>query len=137
MFVSNFPHASLYMLDFDKTGIRELRLGVEQDWILHRPLSGFWKVAAIKKRITWKKVSESCVGFWRGRKRKQFINRTSVLTVKSGRKVKTLNKISKWICAAFSFLLGGHGLNDGCHGFFCYLGCEGEGIGIRIIRPDR
>ena len=34
MFVSNFPHASLYMLDFDKTGIRELRLGVEQDWML-------------------------------------------------------------------------------------------------------
>ena len=34
MFVSNFPHASLYMLDFDKTGMRELRLGVEQDWML-------------------------------------------------------------------------------------------------------
>lgn len=34
MFVSNFPHASLYMLDFDKTEIRELRLGVEQDWML-------------------------------------------------------------------------------------------------------
>ena len=34
MFVSNFPHASLYILDFDKTGMRELRLGVEQDWML-------------------------------------------------------------------------------------------------------
>lgn len=34
MFVSNFPHASLYMLDFDKTGTQELRLGVEQDWML-------------------------------------------------------------------------------------------------------
>lgn len=34
MFVSNFPHASLYMLDFDKTGMQELRLGVEQDWML-------------------------------------------------------------------------------------------------------
>ena len=34
MFVSNYPHASLYMLDFDKTGMQELRLGVEQDWML-------------------------------------------------------------------------------------------------------
>ena len=34
MFVSNFPHASLYMLDFDKTGMHELKLGVEQDWML-------------------------------------------------------------------------------------------------------
>ena len=34
MFVSNFPHASLYMLDFEKTGMQELRLGVEQDWML-------------------------------------------------------------------------------------------------------
>ena len=34
MFVSNFPHASLYMLDFDKAGMQELRLGVEQDWML-------------------------------------------------------------------------------------------------------
>ena len=34
MFVSNFPHASLYMLDFDKTGTQELRLGAEQDWML-------------------------------------------------------------------------------------------------------
>ena len=34
MFVSNFPHASLYMLDFDKCGMRELKLGVEQDWML-------------------------------------------------------------------------------------------------------
>ena len=34
MFVSNYPRASLYMLDFDKTGMQELRLGVEQDWML-------------------------------------------------------------------------------------------------------
>lgn len=34
MFVSNFPHASLYMLDFDKASMQELRLGVEQDWML-------------------------------------------------------------------------------------------------------
>ena len=34
MFVSNYPRASLYMLDFDKTGMPELRLGVEQDWML-------------------------------------------------------------------------------------------------------
>ena len=34
MFVSNFPHSSLYMLDFDKSGMTELKLGVEQDWIL-------------------------------------------------------------------------------------------------------
>ena len=34
MFVANFPHASLYMLDFNKTGMQELRLGVEQDWML-------------------------------------------------------------------------------------------------------
>ena len=34
MFVSNFLHASLYMLDFDKMGMKELRLGVEQDWML-------------------------------------------------------------------------------------------------------
>lgn len=34
MFVSNYPHASLYMLDFDKAGMQELRLGVEQDWML-------------------------------------------------------------------------------------------------------
>lgn len=34
MFVSNYPCASLYMLDFDKTGMQELRLGVEQDWML-------------------------------------------------------------------------------------------------------
>ncbi|MBO5035372.1 MAG: DUF3990 domain-containing protein [Oscillospiraceae bacterium] len=34
MFVSNFPQSSLYMLDFDKSGLRELKLGVEQDWML-------------------------------------------------------------------------------------------------------
>ena len=34
MFVSNFPHSSLYMLDFDKSGMTELKLGVEQDWML-------------------------------------------------------------------------------------------------------
>lgn len=34
MFVSNYPRASLYMLNFDKTGMQELRLGVEQDWML-------------------------------------------------------------------------------------------------------
>lgn len=34
MFVSNYPRASLCMLDFDKTGMQELRLGVEQDWML-------------------------------------------------------------------------------------------------------
>lgn len=34
MFVSNFNQSSLYMLDFDKTGLKELRLGVEQDWML-------------------------------------------------------------------------------------------------------
>lgn len=34
MFVSNYTRASLYMLDFDKTGMQELRLGVEQDWML-------------------------------------------------------------------------------------------------------
>ena len=34
MFVSNYPRASLYMLDFDKTCMQELRLGVEQDWML-------------------------------------------------------------------------------------------------------
>ncbi|MGN0993894.1 MAG: DUF3990 domain-containing protein [Butyricicoccus sp.] len=34
MFVSNFPHPSLYMLDFDRSGMKELKLGVEQDWML-------------------------------------------------------------------------------------------------------
>ncbi len=34
MFVSNFPHASLYMLDFNSFGMKKLKLGVEQDWML-------------------------------------------------------------------------------------------------------
>lgn len=34
MFVSGFPQSSLYMLDFDKAGQKELKLGVEQDWML-------------------------------------------------------------------------------------------------------
>lgn len=34
MFVSNFPHASLYMLDLDRSGLKPLKLGVEQDWML-------------------------------------------------------------------------------------------------------
>lgn len=34
MFVSGFPQSSLYMLDFDKSGLKELKLGVEQDWML-------------------------------------------------------------------------------------------------------
>ena len=34
MFVSNFPHSGLYILDFDKTRMQELRLTVEQDWML-------------------------------------------------------------------------------------------------------
>lgn len=34
MFVANFPQASLYMLDFNKSGMKELKLGVEQDWML-------------------------------------------------------------------------------------------------------
>lgn len=34
MFVSGFPNSSLYMLDFDKSGMKELKLGVEQDWML-------------------------------------------------------------------------------------------------------
>ena len=34
MFVSGYPHTSLYMLDFDKSGMKELKLGVEQDWML-------------------------------------------------------------------------------------------------------
>lgn len=34
MFVSNFQKSSLYMLDFDKYGLKELKLGVEQDWML-------------------------------------------------------------------------------------------------------
>ena len=50
MFVSNFPHASLYMLDFDKTEIRELRLGVEQDWMLMRQLT--WLVQRLFISLT-------------------------------------------------------------------------------------
>lgn len=34
MFVSNFQQSSLYILDFDRTGLQSLRLGVEQDWML-------------------------------------------------------------------------------------------------------
>lgn len=34
MFVSGFPNSSLYMLDFNKFGMKELKLGVEQDWML-------------------------------------------------------------------------------------------------------
>ncbi len=34
MFVSNYKQSSLYMMDFSRTGLRELRLGVEQDWML-------------------------------------------------------------------------------------------------------
>lgn len=34
MFVSNFRESSLYMLDFDTSGLKQLRLGVEQDWML-------------------------------------------------------------------------------------------------------
>lgn len=34
MFVSGYPHSSLYMLDFNKSGLKDLRLGVEQDWML-------------------------------------------------------------------------------------------------------
>lgn len=34
MFVANFQQSSLYMLDFDRTGLQALRLGVEQDWML-------------------------------------------------------------------------------------------------------
>ena len=34
MFVSGFPNSCLYMLDFDKSGMNELKLGVEQDWML-------------------------------------------------------------------------------------------------------
>lgn len=34
MFVSGFPESSLYMLDYNKTGMNELKLGVEQDWML-------------------------------------------------------------------------------------------------------
>ena len=34
MFVAGFPQSSLYMLDFDKAGQKELKLGVEQDWML-------------------------------------------------------------------------------------------------------
>lgn len=34
MFVSGYPNSSIYMMDFDKTGMKELRLGVEQDWML-------------------------------------------------------------------------------------------------------
>lgn len=34
MFVCGFPNSSLYMLDFDKLGMKELKLTVEQDWML-------------------------------------------------------------------------------------------------------
>lgn len=34
MFVAGFPKSSLYMLDFDKSGYKELKLGVERDWML-------------------------------------------------------------------------------------------------------
>ena len=69
------------------------------------------------------------------------------------RQKQTLDKTKKWFCTAFlcytsifagcwicryvtgkSYLFtGGHGLDDGGHSLFLYLGCEGEGIGIRII----
>ena len=34
MFVSTFPESSLYMLDFDKKGLKERRFGVNRDWML-------------------------------------------------------------------------------------------------------
>ncbi len=34
MFVSNYPESSLYIVDFDKKGLKGLKLGVEQDWML-------------------------------------------------------------------------------------------------------
>ncbi len=34
MFVSNYPQSSLYIIDFNKAGLKGLQLGVEQDWML-------------------------------------------------------------------------------------------------------
>ncbi len=34
MFVANYPSSSLYIVDFDASGLNGLRLGVEQDWML-------------------------------------------------------------------------------------------------------
>lgn len=34
MFVSGYTNSSLYIIDFDKTGLRHIKLGVEQDWML-------------------------------------------------------------------------------------------------------
>lgn len=34
MFVANYPESSLYVLEFDKTGLRYTQLNVDRDWML-------------------------------------------------------------------------------------------------------